>query len=80
MTIDDLARQLYAAYCASAPRGRSDGRPLLCWDALTASQRRRWERVAGTAYDVVRRDVAEARRRVESRRRSAASQIAEPPR
>lgn len=69
MTLDDLARTLYSAYCASAPRGRSDGRPLLCWDALTTTQRRRWERVAGAAYDVVRQDVAEARRRVEVRRR-----------
>lgn len=71
MTIDDLARQIYAAYCGSAPRGRDGGRPLLCWDALTATQRRRWERVAGSAYDLVRRDVAEARRQVESRRRPA---------
>lgn len=71
MSLDDLARQLYAAYCGSTPRGRSDGRPLLCWDALTNAQRRRWERVAGTAYDLVRRDVAEARRRVEARRRPA---------
>ncbi len=71
MTIDDLARQLYAAYCGSTPRGRSDGRPLLCWDALTNAQRRRWERVAGTAYDIVRQDVAEARRRVDGRRRPA---------
>lgn len=71
MILTDLARQLYSAYCGSAPRGRSDGKPLLCWDALTNAQRRRWERVAGTAYDAVRRDVAEARRRVEARRRPA---------
>ncbi len=71
MTIDDLARTLYTAYCSAAPRGRSDGRPLLCWDALTGAQRRRWERVAGAAYDLVRQDVAEARRRVEDRRRPA---------
>lgn len=71
MTIDDLARAMYTAYCGSAPRGRSDGKPLLCWDALTATQRRRWERVAGTAYDAVRQDVAQARQRVESRRRPA---------
>lgn len=75
MTIDDLAKQLYAAYCASPPRGRSGGlkpRPLLCWDALTGAQRRRWLAVAGVAYDAVRRDVAEARRRVEARSRTAA--------
>ena len=71
MSLDDLARQLYAAYCGSTPRGRSDGKPLLCWDALTGAQRRRWERVAGAAYDLVRQDVAEARRRVEDRRRPA---------
>ena len=71
MSLDELARQLYSAYCASVPRGRSDGKPLLCWDALTRSQRRRWERVAGTAYDIVRRDVAEARRRVDARRHPA---------
>lgn len=71
MTLDQLAQQLYATYCGSAPRGRSDGRPLLCWDALTGAQRRRWERVAGAAYDVVRRDVAQARRKVEARRRPA---------
>ena len=71
MSLDDLARQLYASYCNAAPRGRSDGRPLLCWDALTNAQRRRWERVAGTAYDIVRQDVAEARRRVDGRRRPA---------
>ncbi len=69
MSLDGLAQQLYAAYCASSPRGRSDGKPLLCWDALTGTQRRRWERVAGTAYDLVRQDVAEARRRVDARRR-----------
>ena len=73
MILDDLARQLYASHCASSPRGRSDGKPLLCWDALTNAQRRRWERVAGTAYDLVRRDVAEGRRRVEARRRPAES-------
>ena len=71
MSLDELARQLYSAYCASVPRGRSDGKPLLCWDALTNAQRRRWERVAGTAYDIVRRDVAEARRRVDARRHPA---------
>lgn len=69
MTLDELARQLYSTYCNAAPRGRSDGKPMLCWDALTGAQRRRWERVAGAAYDAVRRDVAEARRRVEVRRR-----------
>lgn len=71
MIITELARQLYAAYCGSAPRGREADRPLLCWDALTATQRRRWERVAGAAYDLVRQDVAEARRKIESRRRPA---------
>lgn len=69
MILTDLARSLYAAYCGSTPRGRSDGKPMLCWDALTRSQRRRWERVAGAAYDLVRQDVADARRRVEARRR-----------
>ena len=73
MSLDDLARTLYSAYCNAAPRGRSDGKPLLCWDALTNAQRRRWERVAGAAYDIVRQDVAEARRRVEARRRPAES-------
>ena len=73
MSLDDLAHQLYASYCNAAPRGQSDGKPLLCWDALTNAQRRRWERVAGTAYDIVRQDVAEARRRVEARRRPAES-------
>lgn len=68
MSLTDLAQLLYSAYCASH-RGLSDGKPLLCWDALTTSQRRRWERVAGTAYDLVRRDVAEVRRQVEGRRR-----------
>lgn len=71
MTITELAQTMYAAYCGAAPRGRSDGKPLLSWDALTGAQRRRWERVAGTAYDVVRQDVAAARRKVESRRRPA---------
>lgn len=71
MTLDDLAMSLYSTYCGSAPRGRSDGKPLLCWDALTTTQRRRWERVAGCAYDLIRQDVAEARRRVEARRRPA---------
>lgn len=72
MTRDDLAQQLYGAYCASPPRGRTDGatpRPLPCWDGLTGAQRRRWLAVAGVAYDAVRRDVAEARRRVEAIRR-----------
>ena len=49
MSLTILARTLYSAYCASVPRGRSDGKPLLCWDALTGAQRRRWERVAGAA-------------------------------
>lgn len=71
MSLDQLAQAMYTAYCSAAPRGRSDGRPLLCWDALTGAQRRRWERVAGAAYDVVRRDVAQARQRVEARRRPA---------
>lgn len=71
MTLDELAKSLYGAYCSSPPRGRGDGakpRPLPCWEALTGAQRRRWLAVAGTAYDAVRRDVAEARRRVEARR------------
>lgn len=71
MSLDQLAKQLYSAYCGSAPRGREADRPLLCWDALTHTQRRRWERVAGSAYDLVRQDVAAARRQVESRRRTA---------
>lgn len=70
MTLDELARRMYTAYCAAPPRGRADGgRPLLCWDALTGAQRRRWLAVAGVAYDQVRRDVAEARRRTEAIRR-----------
>lgn len=72
MTLDELAQQLYSTYCAAPPRGRADGgwpRPLLCWDALTGTQRRRWLSVAGVAYDQVRRDVAEARRRTEAIRR-----------
>lgn len=75
MTLDELAQSLYAAYCAAPPRGHSTGtkpRPLLCWHALTGAQRRRWIAVAGVAYDQVRRDVAEAKRRVESRSRHAA--------
>jgi len=73
MTLDELAQQLYRAYCAAPPRGRTDGvkpRPLPCWDALTGAQRRRWIAVAGAAYDAVRRDAAEARRRVEAIQRS----------
>lgn len=75
MTLDELAKQMYSAYCAAPPRGHSKGaktRPLLCWEALTGAQRRRWLAVAGVAYDAVRQDVAEARRRVESRSRRAA--------
>lgn len=71
MIITELAQALYTAYCGSVPRGREADRPLLCWDALTGAQRRRWERVAGTAYDIVRQDVAQARRKIEDRRRPA---------